>query len=131
MSYYNNELEAHDDYPSGEWSGYFQQPDTGPQRHWMSFRMEFRGGSIRGDGTDFVGPFSLAGKSDVATGRCFWTKQYVGKHQVTYQGLNQGQGIVGEWVISGIWTGQFHIWPKGLGGLEEHYAHQEVMRQAW
>ena len=40
--------------------------------------------------------------------------------------LNQGQGMAGQWEISHVWSGQFHIWPKGLGGMEEFYlqAHQ-------
>src|SRR5262249_52341192 len=49
-----------------------------------------------------------------ADGKCWWTKCYLGKHEVAYQGWSEGRGIWGLWEIPRIGRGGFHIWPKGL-----------------
>ena len=118
------DLESDPRYPSGEWSGFFVQPDSS-QRHWMLFYLEFRGGVIRGEGNDWIGAFHLSGTYDTGSGLCRWTKQYLGQHRVEYEGLNQGHGIVGKWTIADVWSDHFHIWPKGMGNLEEMYLEAE------
>jgi len=123
------DLETDPRFPSGEWSGFFVQPGS-PQRHWMVFYLEFRGGVMRGEGNDWVGVFHLAGKYDIITGRCRWRKQYLGQHKVEYEGLNQGQGIVGIWTIDTWLTDHFHIWPKGHGSLDALYFEAELPRPA-
>ena len=40
---------------------------------------------------------------------------YVGKHDVAYQGYNEGKGILGLWEIPPTWRGGFHIWPTAMG----------------
>src|SRR5262245_11234110 len=60
-------LETDPRFPTGEWSGFFLQ---GGQRHWMTFYLEFCGGTIRGEGNDFVGTFHLSGRYDLASGYC-------------------------------------------------------------
>jgi hypothetical protein len=65
-----------------------------------------------------VGPYTVDGTYDLATGRCEWTKQYLGKHAVAYRGINDGHGIWGVWEIrqlGGLYVdrGGFHLWPEG------------------
>src|SRR5262249_22121077 len=42
-------------------------------------------------------------------------KRYIGKHDVAYQGYNEGKGIWGLWEIPPSSRGGFHIWPTALG----------------
>lgn len=103
-------------FPSGAWKGFFLQPVmTG--KHWMELDLTFRGGVLTGDGRDWVGRFLFRGKYDVETGKCWWTKQYVGQHAIAYEGYNEGKGIWGTWKWSGAAPGHggFHIWPVALG----------------
>jgi hypothetical protein len=85
-------LEQDGRFPSGLWTGFFlQRPSTA--RHWMEPRLTFRGGALRGDGHDRVGAFTLDGHYDLTDRRCWWTKQYVGQHEVSHAGHNEGKGI--------------------------------------
>lgn len=120
-----HDLETDPRFPTGEWSGFFLQPPTS-QPHWMLFYLEFSGGVMRGEGNDFVGPFHLHGTYDVATSHCRWSKKYIGKHMVEYEGLCSERGIIGQWTIANVWSDRFHIWPKGLGNLEEMYLEAAV-----
>jgi hypothetical protein len=111
------ELETDPRFPSGPWVGYFQQLQG---RHWMRLRLTFRQGSMTGDGKDWVGPFLITGRYSVEDGRCHWHKRYLGKHDVFYQGYNEGKGIWGTWEIPRQWRtlwmrfhNGFHIWPEG------------------
>jgi len=100
-------------FPSGAWTGFFlQRPSTA--RHWMELRLTFQGGALRGDGHDWVGAFTLDGHYDLTDGRCWWTKRYVGQHEVSYTGHNEGKGIWGVWEIPPWGRGGFHIWPAGM-----------------
>jgi hypothetical protein len=100
-------------FPSGLWTGFFlQRPSTA--RHWMELRLTFRGGALRGDGHDQVGAFTLDGHYDLTDGRCWWTKRYVGQHEVSYAGHNEGKGIWGVWEIPPWDRGGFHIWPADM-----------------
>lgn len=107
--------ESHSWYPSGPWTGFFVQPVLSG-RHWMELSLTFRDGQIRGDGRDWVGSFLIRGRYDQQEGKCWWTKSYLGKHDVAYVGYNEGKGIWGTWEMkSPAWKGGFHIWPKGMG----------------
>lgn len=107
-------LETDPRFPSGEWTGFFLQPVlTG--RHWMDLRLTFRGGIIKGEGRDWVGEFLFQGKYDLESGRCWWTKSYIGKHSIYYKGYNEGKGIWGIWEWDAPWRGGFHIWPIAMG----------------
>jgi hypothetical protein len=118
MSAPNLDLETDPRFPSGPWTGYFLQPVL-PGRHLMELQLTFRAGQISGAGRDWVGEFVLRGRYSVADGRCYWTKRYLGKHDVFYKGYNEGKGIWGVWEIpagpdSSGWRGGFHIWPEGM-----------------
>ena len=101
-------------FPSGPWTGFFTQPQI-PGRHLMELHLTFRGGTLSGEGGDWVGKFILTGRYSVADGRCHWTKRYLGRHDVFYKGYNEGKGIWGVWEIrtDGL-RGGFHIWPEGM-----------------
>ena len=103
-------------FPSGPWTGYFLQKLI-PGRHLMELRLSFSQGQIQGEGRDWVGLFILRGRYDLQEGKCYWTKRYLAKHDVFYQGFNEGKGIWGVWEISSKTLpqqGGFHIWPEGM-----------------
>jgi hypothetical protein len=100
-------------FPSGAWTGFFLQGPSSA-RHWMELRLDFRAGTLRGDGSDGVGSFTLDGGYDVKDGRCWWIKRYVAQHDVNYTGYNEGKGIWGVWEIPPIARGGFHIWPTSM-----------------
>ena len=103
-------------FPSGPWTGYFLQKEV-PGRHQMELKLSFAAGTLQGEGRDWVGPFHVRGRYNVDDGQCYWTKRYVGKHDVTYKGYAEAKGIWGMWelVSQGIASkGGFHIWPEGL-----------------
>lgn len=72
------------------------------------------GGTVMGQGGDSVGPFTMRGAySATSIPREYsisWTKQYIGKHAVTYNGLLQAQEF-GGFSISGEhnYGGQFGV----------------------
>lgn len=118
MSTSSMELETDPRFPSGPWVGFFLQRLV-PGRHLMELRLTFRRSEMSGEGRDRVGPFHIWGIYSVADGRCHWTKRYVGKHDVHYQGFNEGKGIWGTWEIPNrkehfYQRGGFHIWPEGM-----------------
>ena len=119
------DLETDPRFPSGPWTGYFLQPIL-PGRHLMELRLTFRHGVLTGEGRDWVGPFLLRGRYDVADGKCYWTKRYLGQHDIQYQGYNEGKGIWGRWEFPGVsWNhGGFHIWPEGMAGAEGNSLHE-------
>ncbi len=109
-------LEQDSRFPSGPWKGFFLQPAL-PGRHWMELSLTFRQGELRGEGRDWVGAFHVKGRYEIESGKCWWTKQYVGKHAIHYKGYNEGKGIWGtwEWPGSPVERGGFHIWPVAMG----------------
>jgi hypothetical protein len=115
------QLETDPRFPTGPWTGYFLQKAI-PGKHTMELHLVFTNGIMKGEGRDWVGEFLIDGHYDISNGKCYWTKKYVGKHDVFYQGFNEGKGIWGTWEIPGqmltLWRrlhGGFHIWPEGLG----------------
>jgi hypothetical protein len=114
----NLEVESDPRFPSGPWTGYFLQKAV-PGRHLMELLLTFSAGRMIGEGRDWVGPFTIDGTYTLEDGRCYWVKQYDGKHAVYYQGFNEGKGIWGTWEIPlpmppQYVKGGFHIWPEGL-----------------
>ena len=97
-------------FPSGPWRGFFLMAHS-PGRHTMELHLKFRKGGMTGEGRDMIGSFLIRGKYQLDDGKCPWTKRYVGKHDVFYQGYNEGKGIWGIWEIPPTWRGGFHIWP--------------------
>jgi len=109
-------LETDPRFPSGPWTGFYLQRLI-PGRHMMELRLTFRQGEMTGEGRDRVGKFVVKGRYELSDGRCHWTKRYVGKHDVFYNGFNEGKGIWGVWEIpsqSFPQKGGFHIWPEGV-----------------
>src|SRR5947208_9286018 len=80
----------------------------------MELHITFRQGALTGEGRDYVGRFVLRGRYELTDGKCYWTKRYLGRHDVFYEGYNEGKGIWGRWEIGGFDHGGFHIWPEGL-----------------
>lgn len=126
------ELETDPRFPSGPWIGFFLQPHI-PGRHMMELRLKFRHGSMTGEGRDRVGRFVIKGRYAVEDGKCYWTKRYLGKHDVFYQGYNEGKGIWGAWEIPpgpkslGFRLhGGFHIWPEGMGDPTNQHLTEEA-----
>jgi hypothetical protein len=87
--------------------------------------LSFEEGRIKGEGTDYVGPWTAAGTYDTQSGQCNWVKQYLGKHRVSYSGIAGDHGIKGQWTISYL-SGEFHIWPKSMSYLNEMYLQEEL-----
>ena len=115
--------EADPRFPGGPWTGFFLQYWL-PGRQRTDVDLDFAGGSLAGTGTDRVGRYTVDGTYDPVTGRCEWTKQYVGKHRVAYRGVNDGHGIWGVWeirLLGGLYAdrGGFHLWPAGTDVSEE------------
>jgi len=105
---------ATDDFlPSGEWTGFFQQYGLS---HRTDLHLRFAAGKVTGDGADAVGPFTVRGRYDAATGELNWTKSYRGAHDVFYRGFRDGKSIWGVWEIPHFDRSGFKIWPRGAAG---------------
>ena len=123
-------LETDPRFPSGPWTGFFLHRLV-PGRHLMDLRLNFNQGVMTGEGRDWVGEFLIRGKYNTTDGCCHWTKRYVGKHDVFYQGFNEGKGIWGHWEIpatreSTRQHGGFHIWPEGMEDPTGQVLHAEA-----
>ena len=88
--------ETDERFPSGRWTGFFLQPRL-PGRHWMDLALTFRQGIVKGEGRDRIGPFQIRGRYELSTGKCWWSKHYLGKHSLVYHEYNEGRGIWGNW----------------------------------
>src|SRR5262245_24478749 len=92
----------------------------------MDLHLDFAQGNISGDGNDDIGRLLIKGRYDVQTRECYWTKRYLGAHDVFYEGYREGKGIWGSWEIGAFAHGGFHIWPKSAG---EGQTEAEVIEQ--
>lgn len=94
----------------------------------MDLQLTFVNGSMTGDGVDDVGRFLIRGRYDPSNKECYWTKSYVGAHDVFYRGFREGKGIWGTWEITNLARGGFHIWPRQAGesGQEASSAEAEA-----
>ncbi len=111
-------------FPSGPWTGFYNyQPGD---RHRMELQLEFANGSLTGDGIDDIGKFAIKGRYDTASAECYWTKTYLGRHDVFYRGFREGKGIWGTWEIGLFARGGFHIWPRRAGEGEADTEQAEV-----
>ncbi len=116
---------SHDLFPSGPWTGFY---NYSPQdKHRMDLDLTFANGNMNGDGNDDVGRFFIRGRYDAQTLECWWTKTYVGRHDVFYRGFREGKGIWGTWEITVRDRGGFHIWPKRAGEGEEEAESKEAV----
>jgi hypothetical protein len=111
--------------PTGEWTGFYLE-DHQPRRGWMHLYLSFSDNSVRGEGADYVGPWTISGSYDLETSVIQWVKQYVGKHQVHYRGRITANGIEGGWDIRNWNNGLFHIWPRHRFELENLYLQEDL-----
>lgn len=110
-------------FPTGEWTGFFIQPDS-RRRHAMELFLRFAVDKISGAGRDRIAEFSISGDYNTSTGGCCWRKQYVQMHRVIYSGQATSGGIIGQCQIPGnpeFWTGPFFIWPRSAGDLTAEF----------
>jgi hypothetical protein len=116
---------SNDLFSSGPWIGFYNYHPG--DRHRMDLQLTFIHGSMTGDGVDDVGRFLVRGRYDPGNKECYWTKSYVGAHDVFYRGFREGKGIWGTWEITNFAHGGFHIWPRqaGEGGQEPASAEAE------
>jgi len=108
-------LEQDSRFPSGPWVGFFLQPYPPAGKYRMELQLTFRDGMLKGEGRDYIGRFLVTGRYEIDEGKCWWTKRYLGLHDVFYDGYNEGKGIWGNWSIDVFGRGGFHIWPKAMG----------------
>jgi hypothetical protein len=86
-------------YPSGVWRGFWEQSIYGRQPM-ADFHLKFRDGTVDGYGIDLIGRFLFYGQYNPDTGRVRMVKRYLGKHEVLYVGVPDGEGsITGTWSI--------------------------------
>lgn len=118
------ELEVDDRFVSGRWRGFWLQ---GTMRSKTELTLQFRNGTVTGDGYDWVGSFVLHGSYSVESGEVTWVKSYPQSHQIDYRGAAEhGQGIWGLWRIPGADRGGFQIWPESTSEQEHRSAAQEA-----
>lgn len=115
-------------FTSGTWNGFYIEKHN-DNRGWMHLYLDFTEGQMKGEGTDYVGPWVLKGTYDAQTAECIWTKQYMGKHIVKYTGKLGENGITGSWSIGGLLNGPFHIWPSRMTHFNEMYMTEDLERQ--
>lgn len=101
-------------FPSGKWVGFWTQKLPFVAKPRQEMILSFRCGEFTGEGRDMVGKFHIRGFYSTTDGKCRFTKKYVGRHDVYYQGFNEGKGIWGTWEVDSL-RGGFHIWPEGQG----------------
>jgi hypothetical protein len=91
----------------GRWRGYWVQTFWGRQPMRLTLRLSE--GLIEGEGDDIVGAFTFRGQYDTQ-GRVSMLKQYIGRHQVLYEGAYDGEGTIsGTWTIPPLWRGPFAL----------------------
>lgn len=97
---------------SGTWRGFYVYAPGG-RRHRMRLDLAFGAGTLTGGGSDDVGRFTIHGGFDPEGVRVWWTKRYVGAHEVWYEGVRdgtRGRAVYGGWSIGAAFSGGFRIW---------------------
>lgn len=92
----------------------------------MDLNITFANGQMSGDGNDDIGRFLIRGRYDTTNRECYWTKTYIGAHDVFYRGFREGKGIWGTWEIKTWGHGGFHIWPRTSGEGEAESEEEAV-----
>lgn len=114
------------DFPSGPWTGFYNYGSSA-RKHRMDLVLTFADRAVSGDGCDDIGQFLVSGRFDDTNGECYWTKTYVGGHDVYYRGFREGKGIWGLWELT-VDSGGFHIWPRGEEECEQEHESAEEPR---
>jgi hypothetical protein len=111
-------------FPSGPWTGFYNY-GASTRKHRMDLVLAFADHTVSGDGRDDIGQFVIVGRFDSENAECYWTKTYIGGHDVYYRGFREGKGIWGLWELPNE-SGGFHIWPRGQeGGDQDHESAEE------
>ena len=100
-------------HPSGEWVGYYMYQGLAKKCP-MHLTLHFDHNKISGAGIDGPGQFVIIGTYDETDSPVKFTKQYIGKHAVEYEGRFQEDEIVGGWSLTQgerILTGEMRLWP--------------------
>ena len=93
-----------------KWTGWWEQSGLG-RRPMHNLMLDFAAdGTVAGGGQDCIGRFTFKGQIR-PSGAISLVKQYIGRHQVNYEGHNSGEGIFGTWHVAGCWTGKFALQP--------------------
>ncbi len=93
-----------------KWTGWWEQRGLG-RRTMHNLVLDIAAsGAVAGGGEDCVGRFSFEGRF-LPDGTVSLIKQYLGRHCVSYEGQNSGEGIFGTWTIWDFWTGKFALRP--------------------
>ena len=71
-------------YPSGSWSGFWQQEGWGRQPM-QAFELQFRHDTVIGGGFDIVGSFRILGEWEPTNGAMHFVKKYVGAHRPLFR----------------------------------------------
>jgi hypothetical protein len=101
-----------------KWTGWWEQRGFG-HRTMHNLVIDIAAdGAATGSGNDCVGLFTFEGLFG-ANGRVSLVKHYIGRHRVSYEGHNSGEGIFGTWYILPGWTGKFALRP--IADSEEAY----------
>jgi hypothetical protein len=69
------------DFPSRPWTGFYNYGRS-TRKHWMDLTLTFADRTVSGDGSDDIGRFVVTGRFDGTDGECYWTKTYIGGHDV-------------------------------------------------
>ncbi len=96
------------------WTGWWEQRGLGRRTMHNLVLDVADNGDVTGSGVDCIGPFTFEGQFR-ADGTVSLIKQYIGRHWVSYEGHNSGEGIFGAWCISEFWTGKFALRPLAQG----------------
>jgi hypothetical protein len=120
---------------SGEWVGYYTY-QTQPTKCPLHQTLEFSDGHIRGAGIDNPGHFVIDGSYDEASRAVQWTKTYIGKHDVRYEGAARNGEIMGSWSLKQnkqgrevSLRGEFRIWPLPDGQYCDEESLQSILER--
>ncbi|MGA2254723.1 MAG: hypothetical protein ABSG53_08690 [Thermoguttaceae bacterium] len=93
-----------------KWTGWWKQRGLGRRTMHNLVLDVAADGTVTGGGEDCIGLFTFRGQFQ-PDGTVSLVKQYIGRHWVSYEGSNSGEGIFGTWDISGFWRGTFALRP--------------------
>jgi hypothetical protein len=116
--------------PSGPWHGFYTYSRSS-RRYFMDLGLDFKAGRIDGAGIDGIGRFLIRGSYEPETYRCYWFKEYIGKHDVLYNGAWDMGSIWGLWEIPPSARGGFRIWPGKRGEGQTLELYEEIPQVLW
>ena len=104
-----------------KYSGWWEQVGYGRQPM-QNLLLRFDGEKITGSGSDCVGDFTFHGM--IQGSQVNLLKQYIGKHQIEYRGVSDGEGTYfGNWYLLGYVGGK---WLLHVGANRETREIEEI-----